>query len=78
MRKTQTKLQQVYEFIVTYKRNNDGIPPTHAEIIDACHVSNPRKYLDELIEKHLLVKDSQIKVVGASWIPPYDWKTHVR
>jgi SOS-response transcriptional repressor LexA len=73
----------VYQFIVAFKRDHDGVSPSISEIQKDCGLSSTsvvRSYLQELERLGMIVcKYSQgkslsrmIQVVGGSWIAPAD------
>lgn len=64
---------RVFEFIREYKRLNDGLSPTHREIMEGLDISSTSVvsyYLDNLVKrgKIVLPDDRQgIKIVGGRW-----------
>lgn len=70
--------QKVYDFIVAFKQDHDGVSPSVLEIGGACGItstSTTRFVLNGLerlglIECEYAGKSRMIKVVGGRWIPP--------
>jgi SOS-response transcriptional repressor LexA len=70
--------EDVFLFIVSYKKRHDGISPTVREISDECNIpstSHVNRILSKLqdagrIEMATGGKSRAIQVVGARWIPP--------
>lgn len=69
-----TTREQIFAFIVNYKREHDGLSPTTREIADACflHESTARYHLMQLALKGRirLVERRGIEVIGGAWEPP--------
>lgn len=69
---------QVYDFIVKFKIDHDGVAPSVAEIGKSCGISSTaavRYVLDHLvllgmIECNYGAGSRMIGIVGARWIPP--------
>jgi hypothetical protein len=66
---------QVYAFLVRYKRAHDGNSPTLREIASACHisVSSVSHHLTRLRLDGRIVfrgKSRMIELAGATWQPP--------
>lgn len=70
---------RVYDFIVNYKIDHDGISPTVAEITQGCRLSSTSAvshYLNSLVLFGMIKcdygkgKSRMIAVLGARWIPP--------
>lgn len=66
--------EQVFAFIVQYKRDHDGLSPTAREIAEACfmHESTARYHLTQLaLEGRIrLLERRGIEVIGGAWEPP--------
>lgn len=76
----ETLTQEVFDFIVAYKRSHDGNSPTLREIGERVNASTSvvSSHITKLIETGKLVKsglkDSRnVEVVGARWIYD-DWR----
>lgn len=80
MKKTHHEIKhsrkKVFDFIVSFKRENDGLSPTVREIMDACNIpssSNTTYILDELSRNGLIAINSGnrgIMVIGSQWLFP--------
>ena len=78
-RKVEPKWEQVYKFIVAYKRDHDGNSPTIREIQDECGISSTSVvfyYLNQLEARGLIRRPepkigsryaSRIEVIGGRW-----------
>lgn len=69
------RLQDIYEFLLVYKQQNDGLSPTFREIMDACSIPSTsvvQYYLNDLQAKGLIeyAGKQRIKVVGGQYIAP--------
>jgi len=71
--------QRVYDFIIKYKVDHDGVSPSVSEIGQACGISSTSitRYTLDCLERLGLIKcdygagkSRMIKVVGGRWIPP--------
>ncbi len=66
--------EQVFAFIVQYKREHDGLSPTAREIAEACfmHESTARYHVTQLAlhGRIRLIERRGIEVVGGAWEPP--------
>jgi SOS-response transcriptional repressor LexA len=64
---------EVFDFIVRYKTDNDGLSPTYREIGEECGISSTsvvRYYLVKLQDGGLITfgkKGRGIKVIGGRW-----------
>lgn len=66
--------QLIYDFIVQYKRDNDGLSPTFDEIAEACYISRAG------VKYHLPIMQNQgilrvtgrrgITISGGAWVAP--------
>ena len=69
-----TTSQQIFQFIVAYKREHDGLSPSISDIAAACflHESTVRYHIARLeIQGRIrLVERRGIEVVGGAWEPP--------
>ena len=67
---------RVFDYIIEYKNENDGNPPSVSTIMAALGISSKavvKYHLDALEAEGLIVKrpgEQYILVVGAEWIPP--------
>lgn len=65
--------QLLFEYIIRYKKENDGVAPSYQEMVDGCGLttkSRVREYLDELVALNkieLLPGPRGIMVVGGVW-----------
>lgn len=67
--------QEIFDWIVAYKRSHDGNSPTVQEIMDGCGVSSKSVVYYILLDLRKLGlielpgynKDRQIRVVGGRW-----------
>jgi len=71
-RKRKYDSQQIYNFIVDFKRTHDGVFPTYREIMAALDISSlsiVNIYIDKLTEQGLLAHDGDghLLVVGGQW-----------
>lgn len=73
----------VYEFIVNYKIDHDGIAPTVAEITHGCQLSSTSAvshYLNTLVLLGMIKcdygkgKSRMISIPGARWMPPTSYE----
>ncbi|PKN85928.1 MAG: hypothetical protein CVU46_09595 [Chloroflexi bacterium HGW-Chloroflexi-8] len=68
--------QQVFDFIVSFKRENDGLSPTVREIMESCNIpssSNTTYILDELSRNGLIALNEGkrgIMFIGSQWVFP--------
>ena len=70
--------RKVFEFIVAFKQDNDGLSPSVSEIGAACDINSTsvtRYHLDCLVRLGMIEceyggKSRMIKVVGGRWIAP--------
>lgn len=71
--------QQVFDFIVAFKRTHDGNSPSVAEIREGCSMSSSstvKYHLNNLVQHGLIEcdygkgKSRMITVCGGRWIPP--------
>ncbi len=69
----------VYNFIVAFKQNHDGVSPTVQEIQEACQIpstSQVRPVLNSLVLLGMIEvnysrgKSRMISIPGARWVPP--------
>ena len=78
--------RNVYDFIVAFKQDNDGVSPSVSEIGAACDINSTsvtRYHLDCLVRLGMIEceyagKSRMIKVVGGRWIPPKGPAPHNR
>ncbi len=67
-------LRYLYQYIINYKRHNDGNTPTIREICTDCGISSNSVAVYRLrqLESANLIKrrDGKIFVIGATWTPP--------
>lgn len=69
--------QAVLAWIIAYKRANDGLSPSLAQIMAGCRISSS-SVTDNILRR--LQQDGRIKyngarsiqIVGATWLPPED------
>ncbi len=68
--------QEIYDFIVQYKRDHDGLAPTLNEIAGGCHLSKAGvKYHMPYMELRGMIRivgRRGIEIIGGSWFPPED------
>jgi hypothetical protein len=66
--------EQVFQFIVVYKREHDGLAPSIKEIAEACflHISTAKYHLFMLERENRIriMGRRLIEVVGGAWNPP--------
>lgn len=69
--------QAIYNFIIAFKKDNDGNSPTLREIARAAGISSSEATLYHLrklerrgLIKRLPEKSRGIKVIGAEWVAP--------
>jgi SOS-response transcriptional repressor LexA len=71
--------QQVYDFIVAFKQDHDGVAPSVAEIRKACGISSNSVVIDSLngLERLGMIecdygsgRSRMITVCGGRWTPP--------
>jgi SOS-response transcriptional repressor LexA len=71
--------QHVYDFILKFKQDHDGVSPSVLEIGQACGISSTSitRYTLDCLERLGMIecdygagKSRMIKVVGGRWIPP--------
>lgn len=72
-----TSREQIFDFIVAYKRANDGLSPAISEIAEVCSLSSSTvKYhlLNLVAEKRItIVARRGILVIGGEWdLPGYE------
>ena len=71
-------MDNIYQYIIDYKRNHDGNSPTRQEIKTYCGISSTsvvQYRLHKLEAKGLItVAGGRISVVGGLWIAP--WEVH--
>jgi SOS-response transcriptional repressor LexA len=65
--------QQIYNFIVKFKEENDGNSPTHRDIMEAIGISSlsvAHYHIQKLVEQGLITTDEQgqISVIGGKWV----------
>lgn len=69
----------IYEFIIAFKQNHDGISPSVSEIGEACGISSKsevRRHLNSLVLFGMIEidygkgKSRMISIPGARWTPP--------
>lgn len=72
---TEQQEEEVYAYIVFYKEEHDGIPPTLSEIIENClwigNITAARRVLESLEKQGKITwgkgKRRYIKVIGGKW-----------
>lgn len=71
--------EEIYRYIVAYKRDFDGVAPTFREIMVACKISSishVQYILNRLHDDGRIrfdpFKMRGIEVVGGRWVPPGD------
>lgn len=71
------RLQTIYDFIISYKRDHDGCAPSYREIGAILDVESPSLvafYLKQLAELGMIEVEEltkrEISIVGGKWIPP--------
>ncbi len=69
--------EEVFAYIVAYKKQNDGVAPSVPEIAAACHMSKStvkyhlfRLESEGKITLPLIKTTRAIQVTGALWLPP--------
>jgi DNA-binding MarR family transcriptional regulator len=72
---------RLYNYIITYKMNNDGQAPNMKQIVENSMNTSSRaiRAIERLVERGLIRYDKsfrphRIYVVGAEWLPPEDWE----
>jgi SOS-response transcriptional repressor LexA len=73
--------EQIFNYLIRYKKAHDGNSPTNRQIAAACHVS-PSTVAHHLgrLERANRIRLSEdeyrnIEIVGAAWLPPADRST---
>ncbi len=68
------KFDEIFDFIVAYKIQNDGQSPTYREIMESCHLSSTSLvayYLSRLVKAGKIAMNyygtRSIRVPGGSW-----------
>jgi hypothetical protein len=64
----------IYDFIVQYKRDHDGLSPTFDEIAEGCYLSRAGvKYHLPILQLQGILRIGGrrgIEVIGGAWVPP--------
>jgi SOS-response transcriptional repressor LexA len=77
---TSPKYNQIYDYIVAFKKAHDGNSPTIREIGDAVGVSSTSQanhYLDVMVKLGMITRDGKFRMIGIPggvWSPPTGMK----
>jgi hypothetical protein len=66
--------QRIFDFIVRYKSEHDGLAPSNEEMAQACHISKSsvkhHLFMLERTDRIHVIGRRAIEVIGANWKPP--------